>query len=132
MLDEQVHGHRCAKPLTMNVKERNDHPEFVPRIDASDILRRLIVDELRNGRLTRGRRRRIVRYCAALGLSAVQAGELIKAGREEVLQSSDPTERYHALRLVEPQPTLIPTAVKIALVIAVAIVVDVMVIRWMW
>ncbi len=109
----------------------SDIPKFVPSIDTQDIFRQLITDELRNGRLTPARRRRIVRYSAGLGLSAVQAGRLVKACRQEVLQSSDPAERYHALHLVEAPPTKVPTPVKIAIVVAAAILVDVLLVKWL-
>lgn len=110
----------------------DDLPAFVPSIDTRDVFRQLIVDEIRNGRLTRARRRRIVRYAAQLGLSAVQAGRLITACREEVLQARDPTERYHALRLVEPTPTRVPTHIKIALLVAAAIILDLLLLNCFW
>ena len=110
----------------------SDIPKFVRSIDTQDIFRQLITDELRNGRLTPARRRRIVRYAAGLGLSAVQAGRLVEACRREVLQSSDPAERYHALRLVEAPPTKVPTPLKIAIVVAAAILVDVLLVKWLW
>jgi len=104
---------------------RHDLPEYVPSIGTRDIFRKLIADELRSGRLTRSQRYRIVRYGTSMGLSAVQMGRLINECREEVLQSRDETERYHALRLIEPPPPLISTHVKIWLVVAAAIVIDI-------
>jgi len=104
---------------------RDDIPEYVPSIGTRDIFRKLIADELRCGRLTRSQRQRIVQYGTGMGLSAVQMGRLITECREEVLQSRDETERYHALRLIEPPPPLIPTHVKIWLVLAAAIVIDI-------
>lgn len=53
-------------------------------IELGETFRQLIIDELRNGRLTPVRRRRIVRYAAHLGVSAVEAGHLIAVCREEV------------------------------------------------
>ena len=119
-------------PQAANSKPRDDIPAFVPSIDTKEVFRQLIVDEIRNGRLTPARRRRIVRYAAQLGLSAVQAGRLITACREEVLKGRDPTERYHALRLVEPTPTRVPTHIKIALVITGAILLDLLLLKWLW
>ncbi len=101
------------------------------RIDSESIFRQLIVDEIRAGRLTRSRRKRIVRYAAQLRLSAVQAGRLIERCRREVSQSEDHTERAHALRLAEPPKPLIPTVVKMWLVIVLAIVLDVLLVRWL-
>ncbi len=71
-----------------------------PRIQA--IFRELIVQEIRNGRLSTARRRRIVQYSAQLGLSAVQTGRMIDECRKEVLADDDPDARTHALQLVEP------------------------------
>jgi hypothetical protein len=105
---------------------------FVPSIDTREVFRRLIADELRSGRLTPSRRRRIVRFAAHLGLSAVQVGRLITACREETLRSADANERRHALRLVEPAPTRVPTHFKIALVVAGAILLDLLVLKWLW
>ena len=111
---------------------REDIPAFVPSIDTQDIFRQLIADEVRSGRLTPARRRRIVRFAARLGLSAVQTGRLITACREEALRSDDPTERYHAMRLVEPDPTRVPTPIKIALLVGAALVVDLLVLKGLW
>ena len=109
-----------------------DRIEFVPAIDNGQIFRQLIMDELRNGQLTRARRRRIVRYAAKLRMSAVEAGQLITRCTEEALKSPDPTERFHALRLVEPTPTKVPIALKISIVVALAILVDLVVLGWPW
>jgi hypothetical protein len=106
--------------------------KFAPAIDNGEIFRQLIKDELRNGRLTRTRRHRIVRYAAKLRMSAVEAGQLIARCRDEALQSIDPVERLHALRLAEPEPSSIPIALKISTVIALAIVVDVLILGWPW
>ncbi len=106
----------------------NDRPVFESPIDTEEIFRRLIVDELRGGRLTPMRRRRIVQYAAQMGLSARQAGRLIETCRGQALHSTDPTERRRAFRLVEPEPTHIPTRFKIAFVVAAAIVLDVLII----
>ncbi len=107
---------------------RDDIPKFVPPLDSEEIFRRLIADELRSGRLTRAQRRRIVLYGASMGLSAVRIGRLVSTCREEALESGNRAERYHALRLVEPPPPLIPTHIKISLMVAAAIVIDVLLI----
>ena len=65
----------------------SDPPVFAPSIDMTAIFRQLIADEVRTGRLTRARRRRIVQYAAHLGLSAVQVGRLIAECREEATRS---------------------------------------------
>ncbi len=93
------------------------------RIDTKDIFRELIAQEVRSGRLTPSRRRRIVRYASHLQLSAVETGRLIAECREEALESEDPEVVYHALRLVEPPPAAtMPLFVKLSVVMTVAIV----------
>lgn len=116
----------------LHSKRKHDIPAFVPSIGRDDVFRKLIADEIRNGRLSPSRRRRIVRYAAQLELSAVQAGELITACREKALQSNDPAERFHALRLVEPPTPRVPTSVKIAVVVGLAILLDLLVVVWLW
>ena len=111
---------------------REDLPEFVPSIDTEEIFRRLIADELRAGRLSRAKRRRVVQYATQMGLSAAQARRLIAACRDEALRSGDPIERRYAFRLVEPSPARIPTPLKIAMVIAAAIVLDLLIVYWLW
>lgn len=92
------------------------------RIGTKEIFRELIAQEVRSGRLTPSRRRRLVRYAEQLRLSAVETGRLIAECRDEALESDDPEEIYHALRLVEPPAQTMPLIVKIAVVLTVAIV----------
>ena len=110
----------------------NDIPPFAPTIDTHDVFRSLIADELRHGRLNRAHRRRIVGYAARLGLTAVQTGRLIEECREDALHSRDPVERRHALRLIEAEEPLVSTHTKIALVVGAALLVDWILIRWVW
>jgi len=101
---------------------------FAPPVSQEEIFRQLIEDELKEGRLTRSRRKRIVRYAVHLRLSAIQVGRMIQDGRRKALDSDDPAVRRHALKLVEPPPERIPVAWKISAVIALAIVADLIVI----
>ena len=105
---------------------------FVPKIEMREIFHQMIADELRNGRLTKDRRKRVIRYAAQLGLSAVEAGRLITTCREQVLKSADPVERGYALKLVEPAPERIPVAFKLAAVVVLAIVADLLLLGWPW
>jgi len=107
-------------------------PKFTPMIHPRDIFRELIAQEVRGGRLSPARRRRIVRYAAQLGLTAVEVGRMVTACREEALTSEDPQEQRHALRLVEPPPERLATPLKIALIVVAALVVDLIAIRWIW
>jgi len=101
----------------------NDAPG-PPSICTADVFRALIEDELRNGRLTPTRRRRIVRYAMAMGLTATQAGDLIAECRHKGLEHADPQIRQHALRLVYPDPPMIPAGIKLAFAAIVAILLD--------
>ncbi len=107
-------------------------PAYVPKIEMRDVFHQMIADELRNGRLTRDGRKRVIRYAAQLGLSAVEAGRLITTCREQILESAEPVELRHALKLVEPDPERIPAAFKLALVAALAIAVDLLLFGWPW
>ena len=104
----------------------------VPSLDTRAIFQQLIEEEIRNGRLTRSRRRRIIRYAAQLQLSAVEAGRLIEQSRFNVLRSGDPTQRRHALRLAAPESAGLSTTVKIWLVVTGAIAFDGLVLWLLW
>ena len=96
--------------------------DYTRRIDTKEIFRAMIAREVRTGRLTPSRRRRMVRYAAQFHLSAVETGRLIAECRDEALESEDAEEIYHALRLVEPPPKTMPLTVKVAVALTVAIV----------
>ncbi len=127
-----AHADRTARACEMSGAEADDRPAFVPRIAAADVYYEMIAGELRHGRMSRARRRRIVRYAAQLGLSAVEAGRLITECREQALESDDPIERQHALEFVEPAPERMPIAFKLAIVVAIALLVDLLVMSWSW
>lgn len=99
---------------------------FKSTIETRDIFHRMIADELRNGRLSRSRRARIVRYAAQMGLSAVETGKLIQRCREEALRGEDRRAKHHALRLVEP-----PTPVLSRRVCLVLVASGVLLIEWL-
>ena len=106
-------------------------PAFVPHIDMQDIFRQLITDELRAGRLTPARRRRIVRYAAQLGLTAVQAGRLVEACRKEALAEGATPQRLHGLRLVQPREEKVAPRIKIAVLVLGAIFLDLILVLWL-
>jgi len=101
----------------------NEAPNRPLRLDTQTIFREMIARELRCGRLTKSSRARIVRYASQMGLSAVEAGELIGKCRDDALLGDDPEVRTFALRLVEPLEPRIPTPLKIAGVILIAIII---------
>lgn len=86
-----------------------------------EVFRRMIEEEIRQGRLTPAGRRRIVRYGAQLRLSAVEVGRLVSECRAEILRSEDATARRHALRLVDPprEPWPIPWVLSALLLAAI-------------
>jgi hypothetical protein len=127
MQDQPRRAFAAAQPHT-----RDELPPFVPSIDTREVFRQLIVDEIRNGRLTPARRRRVVRYAAGLGLSAVQAGRLVARCREEVLRTGDPTERRHALRLADPATPRFLTPARMVLMAACLLLVALVLINWPW
>ena len=106
--------------------------EEAPPIKTEDVFRSLIEEELRNGRLSPWRRRRIVRYAAAMGLKATEAGALIAECRSAALSDPDPSIRQHAMRLIYPDPPLVPAGVKLALAVAVAIALDLLLVAVLW
>lgn len=96
---EERDTNKPAKPISVPA------PGFATRISTREVFERMIEHELRSGRLTRGRRRRIVRYAARLGMSAVEAGRFLETCRANALTSADPAERSFALRLADPPTT---------------------------
>ncbi len=119
-------------------------PTFVPSIDMTTIFRELIADEVRTGRLTRARRRRIIQYAAHLGLSAVQVGRLIEECREEATRSDDGIggleiedlrlkieSTIHNPRSSVHRPPPVSLPLKIAVVVTAAILLNVLAIKWL-
>lgn len=63
-----------------------------PAIDQRMVFRELIAAEVRNGRMNRHQRARIVRYAAQLGLSAVETGQLIAECQETIRPRDEQSE----------------------------------------
>lgn len=93
----------------------------VQSIDTHEVFRQLILGEIRNGRLSRWRRRRIVQYAAAMGLSATEAGDLLVACREEVLKSSCEQERIYAFK-TDSKPANLSWVAPLLLAVAILVV----------
>lgn len=106
-------------------------PKFTAAIDNDQIFRRLILDEVRAGRLTAARRRRIVRYAAGLRISAVEVGRMVAECQSEVLSSRNPIARRHALRLVEEECSPWPRVPTVLLVV-LGTLICLLAIRPMW
>lgn len=106
----------------LRIRPRDFPREHPTRIENHEIFRQLIAEELRGGRLNPSRRRRIVRYAAQMGLSAVEAGRLMASCREEALASPDANLHEQALRLALPdQRPDLPWPVRVAVVVGVAV-----------
>ena len=127
----------AAGPNTADWARTNDQPDTANHTgtgqscDLDTIFRQLIEDEIRSGRLTKARRKRIVGYAAQLRISAVHAGQLIESCRQKVLESNDATQQSHALRLVPSQPSLIPHVTLIWVVIVGALILDALVVGYL-
>lgn len=128
---DQADAPHTARPAD-DGRDSANPASFSPPIETRDVFRQLIVDEIRNGRMTRARRKRIVQYAAQMGLSAVEAGRLIAACRDELLQSESAETRGHALRLVEPESERIPTVYKIWAIIAIVTILDLWLLARIW
>ncbi len=108
----------------------SDLPEYRPTIDTHDVFRELIASEIRDGRLSASRRRRIIRYAAHLGLSAVETGQLIAHCREQAVPCDNPDERAYALRLAPAEPARIPKPILIALAVIVFAALNALALNW--
>lgn len=96
------------------------------RLDTETIFRELIRQEILAGRLNRTRRRRVVRYAAQLGLSAVEAGEMIKECRRAALPAKPSPHEFGD----EPQePAGRSRCGRIALV-AAALILELLLLAW--
>lgn len=102
------------------------------RMETRDIFRELIASEVRAGRLTNGRRKRIIRYAAQLGLSAVETGRLIDQCRRELAPDSEGFAPTPSLRIAPAKQSRIPAWVKIWIVVVLALAADWTLLRWIW
>lgn len=94
----------------------HDHPLFIPSIPMDDILRELIVTELRSGRMTPARRQDVSRYALQFGLSLAQTDSLI-AEVERDIALDDETPKPPTRRVVRDRrrnPLVRPVAYIIA------------------
>lgn len=99
-------------------------------ISTGDVFRQLILDEVRAGNLTTARRRRIVAYATRLGLSAVEAGELLEECRKQLEHEEHPAADLPALKLAEPQPAearQTPILFAVVFIAAAAVTLDILV-----
>ncbi len=102
---------------------QSNHPEldFTESTASSQMLsnkaifRRLIGEEIRNGRLSTHRRKRIVQYAAHLGLSAVEMGEMIEQCSQDCFGESHPQNLQPELQMMESSEQPSHTAIAMCL-----------------
>lgn len=97
------------------------------RISEEEIFTELIKEEVRTGRLTAARRRRLIRYAAHLQISAVDVGNLIADARRTTDTANRPAPPRPVMKLVTPPPARVPITTRIGAIITAAIAIDVLV-----
>lgn len=102
------------------------------RLDMRQIYEQMIDQEVRTGRLSPSRRKRIVRYAAGLGLSAVEAGKLVDACQARIAREQGRPEPPPQLRVADAspaddEPARIAAIWKIGAVVLLAVVLDLLV-----
>ena len=97
------------------------------KIGCESIFRRMIENEMRAGRMSKGRRRKLIQFGSHLGLSPVEVGELIARCRME-----EPGE--------EPEPDVLPYvpaaqrrlwSARFAMLLGVALLLEFVVLTWL-
>lgn len=121
--------HRASRAAQSTT--RADHPAYMPRIDTTDILRDLIANEIRGGRLTRARRRAVEKYATQFGLSTTQATRLVDRCRDEATRSHRPTRRRHALRQPDSRSPGFAMSIAVMLALIGIIALDYLLITWL-
>jgi len=86
----KVHRDEPSSPLRLSREHSDFHEDYATGLDIRGIFRALIADEVRQGRLSPFRRRRIIQYAAHLGLSVEEVGSLIAECRSEA-EGGDPS-----------------------------------------
>lgn len=84
-----------------------------PTMDAwerQQVFGEVVVLELRNGRLSTLRRKRLVQYAATLDISATLAGRLIEQARKRVAESRDESSTAASLRCAQSDGAATPSA----------------------
>ena len=125
--------------LRIRNDNRHDAPDtgsgrsnrLLESLETRDIYEQMIDHELRVGRLSPSRRKRIIRYAAGLGLSAVEAGKLVDACQAKIASEQGQPDPSPTLKMAESSPTpnqpaRIDAIWKIGAVVLLAVVVDLM------
>ncbi len=110
----------------------NESGTFQPSIPVEDIFEQMFALELRDGKLTPKRRKRLVQYAAQMGLSARQAGALLERSCQQAIDDGAEPAYGHAMRIAHPPEPRIPEPVRITLIVAISLVVDALLIYWLW
>ena len=101
-------------------------------LDTRAIFEKLIENEVRSGRLSPWRRRRIIKYAAQLRLSAIEAGKMIDECRRrmEADRATDPRPAFKIIRQEDDNADA-ATVWKIWLIVVAAIIFDLLMIKWL-
>ncbi len=90
-------------------------------LDTKAIFREMMVHEIKNGTLSSWRRKRIVRYAAKMGLSAVEAGQLVSQCRGQAMRELDALKETPTLRVHIPETDDNSTANRVVIAVIFAI-----------
>ncbi len=121
-----------GNPRLDQIRTPTKSSNFEPNIPVEDIFEQMFALELRDGKLTPKRRKRLVQYAAQMGLSARQAGMLLERSCQRAIEDGVEPAYSHALRIADPPPPRISEPVRIAAIIAISLVVDTLLIYWLW
>lgn len=120
---------RCALDAHDGIVEpaladAGEHREFAGPVDQEAIFQKLLWDELRAGRLTKRRRRRILQYAAQLGFSAREIGDLLDHTKQHAEVNGDRKIQRRALELIDPPEPRVPIAWMLSMIIALVLLAD--------
>ena len=98
------------------------------KIETAEIFRGMIEWEIRSGKLTSSRRRRIIQYAAQLGLSPIDAGQLITTVCRDAMDN-EPQDL--TLRYVAPHRFPWLTRARCAILLGLLLIAEFFVLRWL-
>ena len=108
-----------------------NRPSYKPPIHAHDVFHRLILDEIRAGRMTATRRRQILRYARDMRYSSREIDRLIVQCREEARQDGDSEVRERARAAVCSDRDEAPRLLRIANTLGMILVGYLLLLRWL-
>lgn len=106
-------------------------PATAQQLTTRRIFEQMIEDEVRAGRLTPWRRRRIVRYAASLHLTAVEAGQIIEDCRKRVYAQRNGQTSSGVFKIPDPPTPAVARALLTWFVLLLAIILNLIVLSWL-